>query len=151
MSEATERELFEAELQRMPEWAPEFEQHRAWVELFAWNLWKARAARSQQSEVADAARVIAWATDPNRKRANLAFTAGPERQAAYWIEWAQQEWMPISSAPKEGDACKHYWLRAWRDAKTGETVPLWSCVDCNRRFEPVPAQPVEAPQGDGNV
>lgn len=41
-----EREAFEAELQKMPEWAPEFEQHRAWVEHFAWLLWQARAARS---------------------------------------------------------------------------------------------------------
>lgn len=29
---AAERAAFEAELQRMPEWAPEFEQHRPWVE-----------------------------------------------------------------------------------------------------------------------
>lgn len=39
-------------------------------------------------ERADAARVIEWATDPNRKPSHIAFTAGPERQAAYWIEWA---------------------------------------------------------------
>lgn len=38
----------------------------------------------------DAAAVIAWANTPGRKPANLAFTAGAERQAAYWIEWAQQ-------------------------------------------------------------
>lgn len=40
-------------------------------------------------DIADAERVIAWARDPNRKPASLAFTAGPERQAAYWIEWAE--------------------------------------------------------------
>lgn len=40
-------------------------------------------------DIADAARVIAWANDPQRQRANTAFTAGPERQAAYWIEWAE--------------------------------------------------------------
>lgn len=39
-----ERAAFEAELQAMPEWAPEFEPHRAWVERFAWDLWQARAA-----------------------------------------------------------------------------------------------------------
>ena len=43
------------------------------------------------SEIADAARVVAWARDPNRKPANTAFTAGPERQAAYWIEWTEQQ------------------------------------------------------------
>lgn len=40
-------------------------------------------------DIADAECVIAWARDPNRKPASLAFTAGPERQAAYWIEWAE--------------------------------------------------------------
>ncbi len=40
-------------------------------------------------DVADAGRVIAWANEKPRKPANLSFTAGPERQAAYWIEWAQ--------------------------------------------------------------
>ena len=42
-------------------------------------------------EIADAARVIAWARDPQRKPAVQAFTAGAERQAAYWIEWAWSE------------------------------------------------------------
>lgn len=40
----SEREAFKAELVKMPEWAPEFEQHRAWGENFAWNLWQARAS-----------------------------------------------------------------------------------------------------------
>ena len=52
-----EREAFEAELQKMPECAPEFEQHRAWVEHFAWLLWQARAARSAAQ---GAAQVQAW-------------------------------------------------------------------------------------------
>lgn len=42
-------------------------------------------------EIADATRVIAWAKDPNRIPAQLAFTAGPERQAAYWIEWTEMQ------------------------------------------------------------
>lgn len=46
------------------------------------------------SEIASADRVIAWATDPNRKPAINAFTAGPERQAAYWIEWAETRKLP---------------------------------------------------------
>lgn len=39
-------------------------------------------------DIADASRVLSWARDPARKSPGLAFTAGPERQAAYWIEWA---------------------------------------------------------------
>lgn len=46
-----------------------------------------RAARSSDS-IADASRVIEWARSNPRKPASVAFTAGPERQAAYWIEWA---------------------------------------------------------------
>lgn len=154
MDEQHERALFEAayEAHCLKDGGADLERDRQGNYLNvstadAWAMWL--AARSQQSDVADAARVIEWAMDPNRKRANLAFTAGPERQAAYWIEWAQQQWRPISSAP-DGE-CKHDWLRAWRDAKTGEAVPLWSCVYCNRRFEPVPAQPVEAPQREGGA
>lgn len=40
-------------------------------------------------EPADAARVIAWANQSPRRPATSAFTAGAERQAAYWIEWAE--------------------------------------------------------------
>jgi len=47
------------------------------------------AAQAQQTTV-DAARVLEWMRTPDRKPANLAFTDGPERQAAYWIEIAQQ-------------------------------------------------------------
>ena len=42
-----------------------------------------------ESEIADASRVMAWAREQPRRPAHLAFTAGPERQAAYWIEWAE--------------------------------------------------------------
>lgn len=42
----------------------------------------------REHDIADAARVIAWAREAQRKPAHAAFTAGPERQAAYWIEWA---------------------------------------------------------------
>ena len=46
--------------------------------------------RSQEkAEQADAARVVAWAREAPRRPAHTAFTAGPERQAAYWIEWAE--------------------------------------------------------------
>lgn len=43
------------------------------------------------TEIADASRVLEWMRAPNRKPAQLAFTHGPERQAAYWIEIAQAE------------------------------------------------------------
>lgn len=44
LSPTAEREAFEAHLKRMPTWAPEFEIHRGWVEMFAWDVWQARAA-----------------------------------------------------------------------------------------------------------
>lgn len=45
--------------------------------------------KEMSTEIADASRVLEWMRDPNRKPAQLAFTHGPERQAAYWIEIAQ--------------------------------------------------------------
>lgn len=42
-------------------------------------------------EIANAERVIEWARSLPRKGANVAFTAGAERQAAYWVEWAEGE------------------------------------------------------------
>ena len=51
-----------------------------------------RSALSQQGEQqCDTARVLEWMRTPNRKAAQFAFTEGPERQAAYWIEIAQSE------------------------------------------------------------
>ena len=44
---------------------------------------------TQADCIADFQRVVEWAKSKNRKPANLAFTAGPERQAAYWIELAE--------------------------------------------------------------
>lgn len=38
------------------------------------------------NEYANAKRIIDWITDPNRKSAIHAFTAGPERQIAYAFE-----------------------------------------------------------------
>lgn len=35
------------------------------------------------------------------------------------------------------EACKHERLRVWREAATGAPVALWSCADCERRFEPL--------------
>ncbi len=42
------------------------------------------------TDIADAARVIAWANESPRRSPSAAFTAGAERQAAYWIEWAER-------------------------------------------------------------
>lgn len=39
----------------------------------------------------DTERLLSWLKDPGRKPANLAFTAGDERQAAYWMEMAMAE------------------------------------------------------------
>lgn len=33
--------------------------------------------------------------------------------------------------------CKHTRIRSWQDAETKKPVPLWSCVDCGHKFEPV--------------
>ena len=43
-----ERKAFEASLKTMPEWAPEFESHRAWVEQYAFFVWLARAEKAQR-------------------------------------------------------------------------------------------------------
>lgn len=43
-----------------------------------------RLARA--NTLADAARVVAWLRDPNRKRAVHAFTSGPERAICYAVE-----------------------------------------------------------------
>jgi hypothetical protein len=40
-------------------------------------------------EMANAALVIAWADSKPRPASHSAFSSGPERQAAYWIEWAE--------------------------------------------------------------
>lgn len=39
----------------------------------------------------DTERLLSWLQDPNRKPANLVFTAGAERQTAYWMEMAMNE------------------------------------------------------------
>ena len=48
--------------------------------------------------IADIQKVIEWARMPKRKLAYLHFPAGPELQAAYWIEWAEQELKPKRKA-----------------------------------------------------
>lgn len=56
------------------------------------DLARALMARTMaDGDVADAARVLQWARDRPRRAACIAFTAGAERQAAYWIEWAEAE------------------------------------------------------------
>ena len=40
-------------------------------------------------QIADPIRVVDWALSPNRKPPETVFTSGPERQAAYWIRWAE--------------------------------------------------------------
>lgn len=67
-------------------------------------LMEAEAAPAAQPQC-DTARVLEWMRTPNRKAAQLAFTEGPERQAAYWIEIAQGE-----PAAQPDDAI----IRAWQ-------------------------------------
>lgn len=43
----------------------------------------------------DTERLLSWLNDPNRKPANLSFTAGEERQVAYWMEMAMNEAVKI--------------------------------------------------------
>lgn len=57
-----------------------------WLEPLLQEL---RMRRKQVS--VDAERLISWVTDPKRKPANIAFTEGPERQAAYWMEIAMKQ------------------------------------------------------------
>jgi len=71
----------------------------AWHKKASKHLAAYRATQqTKASDVADAAQVIAWARSNPRPPANSAFTAGPERQAAYWIEWAQAS-EPAHAAP----------------------------------------------------
>lgn len=49
------------------------------------------AGAAPTAQRCDTARVLEWMRTPNRKAAQFAFTEGPERQAAYWIEIAQGE------------------------------------------------------------
>lgn len=45
----------------------------------------------RKNQAPDVERLIEWLTSENRKDAALAFTAGPERQIAYWMEMAMQQ------------------------------------------------------------
>ena len=56
------------------------------------------AALKREAHIANAARVLKWADERPRRAPNLAFPAGPERQAAYWIEWAEQREISIAQA-----------------------------------------------------
>lgn len=42
------------------------------------------------AKTADPERLIEWLSSKNRRPANTAFTEGPERQAAYWMEAAME-------------------------------------------------------------
>lgn len=179
MDEQHEREAFEALMTDGGKWPKAVERtpsgdYRLALTATAWRTWQAAWKAARSSEVADAARVIEWAMDPNRKRANLAFTAGPERQAAYWIEWAQQQWRPISSAPKDGTTiwvidtgalspragAAHFVDGEWRagtpdDWATDEAPEeYWGTYPSPTHWMPLPkppAQPVEAPQREGGA
>jgi hypothetical protein len=78
-----------------------------------------------QEETANPARVLEWMRTPNRKPAQTAFTAGPERQAAYWIEIAQGESRPQAvraAALKEA-------ITAIEIANADRLIHVPDCVD----------------------
>lgn len=47
----------------------------------------------RKNQAVDVERLVEWLVSENRKDAGLAFTAGPERQAAYWMEMAMRQAM----------------------------------------------------------
>jgi hypothetical protein len=55
----------------------------AWLEPLLQELKILRRTKQPDTE-----RLIAWMTDPNRKSPELAFTDGPERQVAYFMQMA---------------------------------------------------------------
>lgn len=82
----------------------------------------ASAPAPQPSLIADAARVIEWARSKPRKPAQSAFTDGPERQAAYWIEWAEGTApLPSLDVEKEREA-----FLAWVNDCGCDTDGAWS-------------------------
>lgn len=76
------RERFDAWLKTTPNWAPEYEQHRAWVELFAW--WAVHALAAHPQPVAPAG---AWHCDG--KSGPIAGQAAAGVQGAV-VAWWQQ-------------------------------------------------------------
>ena len=52
---------------------------------------RTRTEYHRAPHIANANRVIEWARSQPRLAPQIAFADGPERQAAYWIEWAEAE------------------------------------------------------------
>jgi hypothetical protein len=83
-----------------------------------WAGWEILGGEGMSTEIADASRVLEWMRDPNRKPAQLAFTHGPERQAAYWIEIAQAETV------SRGDV-----IDQWQNDRIAELLHYPQCWD----------------------
>lgn len=86
------------------------------------------------ADVADAGRVLAWAQETPRRPANAAFTAGPERQAAYWIEWSEAK-----ERERCAKLCEEVESQAWALWKTtadpieqGRNIGAQHCADAIR-------------------
>ena len=86
------------------------------------------------ADVADAARVLDWARSNPRKPASTAFTAGAERQAAYWIEWAE-----AAERERCAKVCEEVESQAWALWKTtadpteqGRSIGAQHCADAIR-------------------
>jgi hypothetical protein len=75
----------------------------------------------------DVARVLEWMRTPNRKPAQLAFTAGPDRQAAYWIEIGQDEIRSqyhVNASGQAAVADGYYWLPIDENTPRGVKLQL---------------------------
>lgn len=99
----------------------------------AWKMIEARcggAAQAQQT-TADAGRVLEWMRTPDRKPANLAFTDGPERQAAYWIEIAQQR--VAQQTTEEPELPERYDFV--RDTERGVTEDVYTATQMHDHYQ----------------
>lgn len=89
-----------------------------------------RAALAAE-QAPDTYRIVEWATSTPRKAAALAFTAGPERQAAYWIEWAEarerERWESALGAVMPAD------LKDWHQNSPSERPSVAAWVISNLR------------------
>jgi hypothetical protein len=84
---------------------------------------------------AEADRVLAWARSRPRKPAMLAFTAGPERQAAYWIEWAWANPPPrVRVMDDQGRPVCHRCGKATNPHYARHEV--LNCWNCGASFDP---------------
>jgi len=86
------------------------------------NRW-ANTSIAEPDYIADAARVMAWMQQDPRPSPQAAFTAGPERQAAYWAEIGACTLKEIAAELRVGEAI-HY----PEDWDTAAYPTVWSAL-----------------------